>query len=387
MSNWLNKRNIIIGVIAIIVISGGYYAYRYFFAPHGGGMMGGAPVSVAEVIEREVQQWQEFSGRLVAVDSAEVRPQVSGIIEKIHFQEGEKVEKGQLLFTIDQRPYLAALEAAQARFTLADNEWQRAKGLLAQKVISEKEYDQRNNALEIAKADLTRAQLDYDYTLIKAPVSGRVSRAEITAGNLISAMNAPVLTTVVSNRPIYADFNIDEQTALQYLQAVGSETEKLKNIPVNLALSGEDGAPHTGRVQSFDNQLDPGTGTIRVRAIFDNENGTLIPGLFARVWIGSAGSTKAMLITDRAIGTDQTKKFVLVVGNDNKVEHREISMGGMVDGLRIVRSGLKAGEKIVVNGFQRAMYGIPIMPELVPMDAKEAPQQAATSGKAAQEAP
>ncbi len=365
---------IILGLMA----AGAYYGYSRFMAPHGGpgGMPegGAAPVGVAEVIEREVQQWQEFSGRLAAVDSAEIRPQVSGLIEKIHFEEGEKVKKGQLLFTIDQRPYQAALESAEARATLANAELERAKTLIAEKAIPQRDYDQRKNAAEVAKADLTRAKLDYDYTLIKAPVDGRVSRAEITVGNLVNAGGgAPVLTTVVSDKPIYADFDIDEHTFLQYSQAVGTDKDKLKSIPVYLGLSGEDGMLHEGRVQSFDNQLNVNTGTIRIRAIFDNEDSALIPGLFARIRLGSAEAVKAILITDRAVGTDQTQKFVLVVGEGNKTEHRTVKLGGMADGLRIVTEGLKPGEKIVVSGMQRIMMpGQPVTPEMMPMDAKEA---------------
>lgn len=357
-------------IIAIFVI------YKIFFSTDGageGGMPGGgAPVSVAEVVSREAQQWQEFSGKLVAVDSAEIRPQVSGIIEKVHFKGGEHVKKGQLLFTIDQRPYQAAKEAAQARYTLASTELARSKTLLREKALPQREYDQRKNAAEVAKAEYTRAKLDYDYTLVKAPVSGRVSRPEITQGNLVSAGSpAPLLTTVVSDHPIYADFEIDERSYLQYLQALKHSNKSYESVPVSIGLTGEAEMERVGRVQSFDNQLNPSTGTLRVRAVFENKDGALIPGLFARVRLGSAGDENALLITDRAVGTDQNKKFVLVVGDDNKAMYREVQLGGMVGNLRVVTEGLTVGEKIIVDGLQRAQPGAPVTPEIVPMDGKE----------------
>lgn len=366
---------IILSVISFLA----YLTYMRFFVPHGsGGMMGmggmsAPPVSIAEVIQRDVQQWKEFSGRIVAVDSAEIRPQVSGLIEKVHFTEGEKVKKGQLLFTIDQRPYRAALSAAQAQNTLAQAEIERAEILLSENAIPQREYDQRKNAADVAKANLTRAQLDYDYTLVKAPVAGRVGRAEITVGNLVSTgSNAPVLTTVVSDDPVYADFDVDEQALLKFMSAVGGDAEQLKSIPVYLGLSGEEGAPHAGLVQSFDNQVNTSTGTIRVRTIFDNENGKLIPGLFARIRLGSPDSGRAILITDRAIGTDQNKKFVLLLGTEDKVEYREVKPGAIAEGLRIIESGLSPGDKIVVNGVQRARPGMQVKPEFVSMDAADA---------------
>jgi multidrug efflux system membrane fusion protein len=363
-------------VVAVAVIGGGYYAYTHLLggAPHGGpGMMGGAPpVSVAEVISRKVDMWNEFSGKLVAVDSAEIRPRVSGTIEKVHFTEGQWVEKGQSLFTIDQRSYQAALESAQASATLANSELGRAKTLLADKAVPQREYDQRKNNAAAANAALTRAQLDYEYTLVKSPIAGRVGRAEITAGNLVDAGgNAPILTTVVANKPIYADFDIDEQTFLKYLQSAGSDPEKLKSVPVNLLLSGQEGAPRSGAVQSFDNKLNTGSGTLRVRAIFDNKDGSLIPGLFARVQLGVTNS-------------DENVKFVWVVGDDNKVSYRPVTLGPSAQGLRVITEGLKPGEKIAINGIQRVMMpGQAITSELVPMDAPpKDPAAAAPAEKA-----
>lgn len=366
-------------VIALLIFVSlvSYWAYGHFFSAPAGAGMGGElqQVSVAEVIEREVLQWHEFSGRLAAVDSAQIRPRVAGTIEKIHFKDGEWVEKGQPLFTIDQRPYAAALQAAQARATLAEAEIKRARSLMEDKALPQREFDQRKNEVEIARAELVRARLDYDYSMIKSPIAGRVGRAEITVGNLVDAGgNAPVLTTVVADKPIYGDFDIDEQTFLRYVHAVGSDTEKLKSVQVQLGLANEEGAPHIGHVQSFDNQLNTASGTIRVRTIFDNTDGALVPGLFARVRIGDAAQQKAVLVSDRAVGTDQNRKFVLVVHDDNTTERREVKLDGIADGLRIVESGLKPGEKIIVNGIQRVMMpGQPVAPEMVNMDGSQVP--------------
>jgi multidrug efflux system membrane fusion protein len=364
--------------IAIAVAGVGYYAYSHFFAHNGGGMaqMGGAPsVSAAEVVSRDVRQWYEFSGKMVAVDQVDIRPRVSGTIDSIHFADGAMVKKGDLLFVIDPRPYEAALQAANAAWTLADADLKRAKPLLEGKAIAQRDYDQRKNAAETAKANLTKARLDLEYTSIKSPISGRASRAEITVGNLVEAGmgQSPLLTTIVSSTPIYADFEIDEATFLKYARAGATGNKIATEIPVILEF---DDMSREGRVESFDNRLNNTSGTVRVRAIFDNGDGVLVPGLFARVRLGSPAITKSLLITDRAIGTDQNKKFVLVVGQDNKVEHRDVKLGGMAEGLRIVEDGLKEGEKIIVNGMQRVvMPGQPVTPEIVPMDAPETTTQ------------
>jgi len=360
-------------LFAVIIIGGGYFAYNYFGAAgsHGAGSMGGAPpVSVAEVVARKQQLWSEFSGKLIAVDSAEIRPRVSGTIEKIHFKEGQWVEKNAPLFTIDPKPYLAALQATEAKATFAEAEFARARSLIKDKAIPKREYDSRRNDVETAGAELTKAKLDHDYTLIKAPIAGRVSRAELTVGNLVDAGgNVPLLTTIVSNRPIYADFDIDEATYIKYLKSAANDQNKLKNIPVNLWLSDETGKPYSGKVQSFDNHLNLSSSTLRVRAIFDNKNGELIPGLFARVQIGSIDKDDVILINDHAINTDQSIKFVWVVGEDNKVSYRPVKLGGSADGLRIITGGLKVGEKIVINGTQRVMMpNQAITPKIVPME-------------------
>lgn len=391
MPRWLNKEIVAI----LVVVSLSYGAYR-FFAP-GGANQGahgqGAPVSVAEVLERDVQQWNEFSGRLVAANQVEIRPRVSGTIEEIHFKSGAMVKKGDLLFTLDQRPYVAevnralgVLASAEAQLKLSQSELTRAEQLIKEKIISQSEFDSRTNAFNVneavfksAKAALETAKINLEYTQIRSPIAGKISRAEITKGNLIEAgINTPVLATVISNTPIYADFEIDETTFLQYGHLTQKADNQLRQIPVMMGLATESDTPHQGFIESFDNRLNSASGTIRVRAIFDNADGVLVPGLFARMKLGEAGNQHAVLITDRAIGTDQNKKYVLVVGQDNKVVYREVKLGKMVEGLRVVQEGLKPGEKIVVNGLQRARPGSEIMPEIVPMEMKTA---AVKSGK------
>ncbi len=388
MPSWLKGL-----IFAVIVVAGVGYAYTRL-TPHkgpggppdmaamGGMPGGGPPVSVAEVMEREVQIWDEFSGRLVAVDQAEIRPRVSGTIESTHFQDGTVVNKGNLLFTIDQRPFQAeldraqaALASAQAQAALARSDFDRAERLFKEKAIAQRDYDQRRNDRNVAEANLksaqaavVTAQLNLDYTLIRAPIAGRVSRPEITVGNLVEAgPNAPVLTRVISSAPIYADFEIAEDKYIRYAQAgVGNSTKA--EIPVTLGLATETNTPHTGRIQSFDNQLNIASGTIRARAIFDNADGVLVPGLFARIRLGGTAAQKAVLITDRAVGTDQDKRFVYVIDEKGAAQYREVSLGVLADGLRIVTSGLKPGEKIIVNGLQRVQPGAPVTPEMVPMD-------------------
>lgn len=354
----------VITLLLLIALAGaGYYIYGHFAGPGGpGGPPGGAaPVSVAEVVVRNVRQWSEFSGRLVAVNQADIRPQVAGTITQVAFKNGALVKKGELLFVIDPRPYEAAMQSASARANLANAELQRAESLLKDKAIAQKDYDQRKNDAEVAKADLATAALNLDYTRVKSPIAGRVGRAELTVGNLVN-VGEPMLTTVVSNTPIYADFEIDDKTYLQY-----ASTGNTHDIPVQLELDGSV-ITKEGRVESFDNRLNTASGTLRVRSVFDNADGTLVPGLFARIKLGTAGEKSSILITDRAIGTDQNKKFVYVVAEDGMTSYREIKLGAMADGLRVVNEGLQAGEKIVVNGLQRVRPGTPVVPEMVPME-------------------
>ncbi len=357
----------------ILVAAGGYGVYSMVSGGGGAGGQAGMgdamPVEVAEVVAKDVREWREFTGRLSAVESAEIRPRVSGVIQKLHFAEGQMVEAGQPLFTIDPRPYAATLKAAQATAALAEAEFARARTLIADKAIPKREFDQRKNEVEIARAALTRAQLDIEYTEVRSPIKGRASRPELTVGNLVdSGGNAPVLTSVVSIAPIYADVEIDEQTFVRYLQPALGSQETISSIPVELALSTGD-KTYTGRVQSFDNQLNIASGTIRVRTIFDNADGSLLPGLFARVRIADAAAHPVILVAEKAIGTDQSRKFVIVVKEDGTTEQRAVTLGGVAEGLRIVEDGLKPGEKIVINGTQRVFFpGAPVVPELVAMN-------------------
>jgi len=370
-------------LVKLAVVAAVGYGLYSVFTSHGGsawGQQGGAaPVSVAEVLQKKIRLTHEYSGRLVAVDQAEIRPQVSGVIQKIHFTDGAIVNKGDPLFTIDPRPYQTVLQSANARASLAENEFHRAQKLLAEKAIPQHEFDQKKNDAEVARADLIRAKLDLEYTQVKSPITGRVSRAEITAGNLVEAgSSAPLLATVVTNTPLYADYEIDEATFMEYAAAHMTSRDAVSQIPVGMQLIGETSATHTGHIESFDNRLNTASGTVRVRAVFDNADGTLVPGLFAHIKMGGATETDQLLITDRAVGTDQSKKFVLLVGADNKAQHQEVKLDGLTDdGLRIVLEGLKEGDKIIVNGMQRVMMpGQPVTPEEVPMDAKEAPAKA-----------
>lgn len=323
-----------------------------------------ADVDVAMVLARTITDWQSYSGRLEAVNHVDVRPLVPGTIVAVHFKDGALVKKGDPLFTIDPRPYLAEIDraaaqlsAAQARANYASTDAARADRLLADNAIAKRDYDEKQNAtrevaagVKAAKAALEAAQVNLGYTTISAPVSGRVSRAELTVGNIVSTgPNAPLLTTLVSVSPIYVSFDVDEQTYLQYLGRDRNAT-----VPVSLGLANEEGYSRKGTITSVDNRLDTSSGTIRVRASIDNADGMLVPGLYARVKVGGGEAHPAILISDAAVGTDQAKKYVLVVDSAGKVQYREVQLGSLHDNLRVVTSGLKAGERIVVNGIQRA---------------------------------
>lgn len=389
MASWLKT------IVILLVLAGaGYYGYGYYMkskmmaqgGPPGAGAppgMMGPSIGVAEVKERGVRLWHEFSGRITAVEQVEVRPRVAGMIDQVHFRDGAMVAKGDLLFTLDRRPYQAevdraagALAAAEAAAERARKEADRAEGLLKDKSISQRDFDQRRGDALAAEANvksaaaaLEQARLNFEYSEVRAPVAGRVGRAEITAGNLVG-LGEPVLTVIVSSDPVYADFEMDEATFLHYVGAVAGDVTR---IPVMLALAAETGETRTGHVSSFDNRIDVASATVRVRAVFDNKDGKLVPGMFARVLIGSAEERNVLLVTERAVGTDQDKKFVLVMGADGKTERRTVRLGPRAEGLRIVEEGLKAGEKIVVRGLQQAQMGMPVRPEEVPMDGAEMP--------------
>jgi membrane fusion protein, multidrug efflux system len=320
-------------------------------------------VDVATVVSKTITDYQNYSGRLEAVDKVEIRPLVPGTIVAVHFADGALVKKGDPLFTIDPRPYVAAVDqaaaqlaAAQARNGYTSTDAARAERLLADNAIAKRDYDEKQNSsheaaanLKAAQAALETAKINLTYTQIVAPVSGRVSRAEMTVGNIVSTgSSAPLLTTLVSVSPIYASFDVDEQTYLRYLSR-----DSRASVPVSLGLANEEGFSREGKVASVDNQLDTGSGTIRVRARFDNADGSLVPGLYARIKVGGGTPHPAVLIDDAAIGTDQDKKFVMVVDADNRAQYREVKLGTMSDGMRVIAKGLQPGERIVVNGLQR----------------------------------
>ena len=346
-------------------------------------------VSVAAALERNVQEWDEFTGRLEAVESVEIRPRVTGYIETVNFAEGSVVKKGDLLFVIDPRPYRAALDQAEAelsraiaRAELARTDVARSEKLLDVKAVSREEYDQRLNAqresqanVEAARAAVTAAKLNLEFTRVVSPINGRVSRAAVTAGNLVTggSTQATLLTTVVSIDPIYVTFEGDEQVYLKYTELArrgDRPSSRDAANPVLMALANEQGFPHEGKMSFVDNQIDPRTGTIRARASFDNKDGYLTPGLFARVKLIGHSSHNVVLVDDRAVGTDQSEKFVYVVDAENKVSYRQVKVGRLTDGLRIVEEGLQPGENVIVNGLQRVHPGVVVAPEKVAMDAR-----------------
>ena len=349
----------------------------------GGGAMPAAKVSVAKVIEQPVNEWDEFTGRLEAPETVEIRPRVSGQIDSVAFTEGALVKKGDLLFQIDPRPYQAEvhrleaqLQQARASASRSANEAERGKRLLTSNAISAELADTRSSSAQESKAavDATQAQLDLSklnlsFTRVTSPISGRVSRAEITAGNIVTADVTP-LTSVVSTDKVYAYFDADERVYLKYTQ-LARQGKRGQTTPVYLGLSNETGNPHQGVMNFVDNQVNPKTGTIRGRAVFDNADGAFTPGLYARLKLVGSGTYAAVLINDEAVGTDLGKKFVLVMDADKKTVYRSVELGPKIEGLRIVRNGLNKDDTIIVKGLQRVRPGSPVDPEVIPMASKE----------------
>ncbi len=339
-------------------------------------------VTVSQPLVRELIEWDEYTGRLEAVDSVEVRARVNGYLQSIHFQDGQIVKKGDLLFVIDPRPYQAEMDQAQAelklakaRLQLAHDNLARAKKLLSARAISEEEADTRASDERVAQATVEQsdasveaAKLNVEYTQVTAPISGRISRKLVTEGNLINGgTGGTLLTTIVSLDPIYCYAEADEQSYLKYTRLAQEgkrpSSRQVRN-PAYLALADETGFPHKGYVDFVDNQLDPSTGTIRGRGIFPNPDLTLTPGLFARIRIPGSGKYEAILIPDESIGSDQSERFIMIVNNQNTTERRKVVLGPIVNGLRIIREGIKPEEWVIVKGLQRiARPGVKVDPQ------------------------
>lgn len=343
-------------------------------------------VSVATVVTKEMRPWDEFTGHVEAVETVELRPRVSGYIEHVNYVEGGEVAEGDVLFVIDQRTYRAELERAKAELArartqteLAASEVVRAKKLAEARAMSAEELDQRNSALAQAEANIRAAQsavdvakLNLEFTEVRAPISGRAGRALVTPGNLVSTQpNATLLTTIVSLDPVYVYFEGDERSYLRYnamsRNGTRASSRDVRN-PVRVGLSGDAGFPYEGEMDFMDNQVNPDTGTIRARAVLPNTDRVFTPGLFARVQLAGSDSFTAMLIDEKAVLTDQDRKYVYVVADDGSAQRRDITLGRTVDGLRVVSAGLEADDRVIVHGVQKVfMPGMPVNPQMIAM--------------------
>lgn len=332
-------------------------------------------VTVQKIEPENVRIWSEFSGRMSAVDYSEIRPEVSGRITEIRFRDGQIVHAGDILFVIDPRSYEAAaakaradLVSARANADLTKLELSRAARLIKTQFVSQSTYDQRVNArnvalanVSVAEAALKQAEVDVDHAYVKAPITGRISRPEITLGNLVqTGPGAPVLASIISNDGIYADFEVDEQTYLKSIRTHAETNADEERIPVELTVEGDRDHVYKGTIYAFDNRIDPGSGTIRARARFDNADGALVPGMFVSVRVGSSVARNALLVPERAVGTDQNRKFVYVVDGDRKAASHEVDLGPTVGGRRVVLAGLKPGDRVIVDGLQHVTPGAPV---------------------------
>jgi RND family efflux transporter MFP subunit len=352
-------------------------------------------VTVAQGIEKRVKDWDEFTGRLQAVETVEIRPRVSGYIDKVAFTEGSLVKRGALLFVIDPRPYQADYDRAAAdvkrtktALDLGRIELARVQKLKDSGAVSEEELDERKSTVAQAEANVAGAQaaleaalLNLNFTKVTSPIDGRVSRAEVTRGNLVTggSNGGTLLTSVVSMDPIYLYFDADEQSYLRYSQMARNgqrQSSRETGNPVQIGLANEEGFPHAGTMDFVDNQLNPQTGTIRGRAVIPNKDGQFTPGLFARVQLLGSGEYSAILIDDRAVNTDQSQKYVFLLGANNQISYQKVKLGRVIDGLRVVLEGLKAGDVIVVNGAQRVHPGITVTPQRVAMGGNDTPAKA-----------
>jgi membrane fusion protein, multidrug efflux system len=347
------------------------------------------PVTVKTLKENKVKVWSEFSARLRAVDMAEIRPEVAGKITEIKFEDGQQVNKGDVLFVIDPRTYQANVSKAEAALAtarynslLASKEKFRADDLIRSDAISKSQHDERVNAAraaaaaaKVAEAEQSQAKLMLEYANVRAPISGRAGRAEITVGNLVAPASGQILTTIVSSNGIYADFEVDEQTYLSTIRKYAVTKDQETKIPVALFPGQDKSVTILGNIHSFDNSINSTNGTIRARAKFDNNNGLLVPGMFATVRLAGANETTELLLPEKAIGFDQNKKFVFVVGAENKVQYREVELGKKVEGGRVVLSGLKAEEKVITEGLQHVRPDAVVTPTEEGSTPPEAPKE------------
>ena len=336
-----------------------------------------AAVEVAAVVPKPIRLSDEFNGRVASINSVDVRARVTGYVDKVAYREGDSVKRGDLLFVIDPRPYRDALDSAkaslereQAAAAFADIQEKRAQALNVSKAISQEEYQNRDSDLSQstarvheAESAVATAELNLSFTEVRSPIDGKTSRAQLTRGNLAQA-DQTVLTTVVSQDPIYVYFDCDEQSYLRFKERVHRGSGVSSANPVRVALANETGFPHAGRVDFLDNELNPSTGTIRARVILSNPDHLFTPGLYARVQLESTRTVQALLVDDKAILTDQDRKYVYVLGAGNTAQRKDVQLGPLVDGLRIVQSGLGTGDKVIVSGLQNIFYpGVPVTPK------------------------
>lgn len=365
---------------------------------------GGAPefpppqVNVASPVQKSVTEWDEYSGRIEAVDSVEIRPRVAGYLAAVHFEEGMTVDKGQRLFSIDDREYRAAaasaradLARAEARVQLAERELARSRSLIEARAVSQGEVEAREAERKQAEADVlaararvAQAELTLSFADIRAPIAGRVGAARVKPGNLV-APDQTLLTTLVSLDPVYVAFEGDEHAYLRYQKMIREgdwSSPRESSVPVEVGLSSERGFPHRGEIVFIDNALNPATGTILAKARLDNASGVFTPGLFARVRLLGATREGALLIHEQALLTDQDRRYVYVIGEGNTAQRRDLQLGPLIDGLRVVVDGLSAGDQVVVNGTRKIFFpGQPVAPVVVPMtDPNQAPAGAAPAG-------
>lgn len=348
-------------------------------------------VSVAKPVQREIIEWDEYTGRFDAVQTVEIRARISGYLNEVRFKDGQAVKQGDLLFAIDPRPFERALEQAKAELFAATTKVEnanldvvRGRPLLERKVISDKSFDDRESlvrdaqaAVKVGEAKVKTAELDLSFATITAPISGRISRSLVTAGNWISAgsvAGTTLLTTIVSEDPIYIYFDVNENNYIKYkrLAERGVGAAAIGAL-VEVALPDERGFPHKARLDFLDNRLDQGTGTLRARAVLANKAGLFSPGLFGRVRVTGTPTYVAVLVPDDAIGTDQTNKYVYIVGDDGTVARRNVKLGPLADGLRVVREGISGDEWVITNGLQRARPGLKVEPKRVAIAVSGAP--------------